>query len=154
MLRLVVVFALLSLAIIACGSGNSSDSPTSDNGTTGPPVTSVARPQSVPAEATEVTQEQSLGRIERQANEPPDLADIRVLEGAGCQDDVMTLSTDQEDIYAALPCDRFWNEETVQAFSGQEVAIRLTVDATRFQIFIETVAGGQAEFTLGGVWLE
>jgi hypothetical protein len=153
MVRIIVPLVFLLLVGAACDTGSSSDSPTSDNGTTGPPVTAVARPESVPAEAEEVTEEQALGEIERQADSGPELTDIRLLQTAACQNDVMTLSTDQEDIYAALPCDRFWNDETVEAFSRQEVAIRLTVDATRFQIFIETVAGGQAEFTVGGIWL-
>ncbi len=66
----------------------------------------------------------------------------------------MVLWTDAENIHASLPCDRFWSDETVRAFSSQEVAIRFTVDSGRFQIFVETLAGGQAEFTVGGIWIE
>ena len=95
-----------------------------------------------------------LGQIEREANQPPAPVDTRILLTAACQDAVMTLFTDQEEIYASLPCDRFWDDETVQAFSSEEVAIRLTVDATRFQIFLETLAGGQAEFTVDGIWVD
>lgn len=153
MVRLILALTLIFVAAAACRVSSTTNSPTSDNGNGGPLVTAVERPAGVPADATEVDQAMELGSIERQANEPPNPVDTRVLLTAACQDGVMTLFTDQEDIFAALPCDRFWNDETVQAFSSQEVAIRLTVDTTRFQIFVETLTGGQAEFTVGGIWI-
>ena len=128
--------------------------PVSDNGSSGPPVTPVSRPASVPAEAQQVEENTLLGEIERRANEPPDGVGTRALLTAACQDEVMVLWTDAETIHASLPCDRFWSDETVRAFSSQEVAIKLTVDSKRFQIFVETLAGGQAEFTVGGIWVE
>lgn len=144
------------VAGIACNSSDegSGGTPVSDNGSNGPPVTPVSRPSSVPADAKEVEEDTLLGEIERSANEPPNGIGTRALLTAACQDDVMVLWTDAESIHASLPCDRFWNDETVRAFSSQEVAIRLTVDSKRFQIFVETLAGGQAEFTVGGIWVE
>ena len=156
MVRILVTLAIMLFAAIAC---NLSDerpggTPVSDNGSNGPPVTPVSRPPSVPADALEVKGDTLLGEIERRANQPPNGIDTRALLTAACQDEVMVLWTDAETIHASLPCDRFWSDETVRDFSSQEVAIKLTVDATRFQIFVETLAGGQAEFTVGGIWVE
>lgn len=156
MTRILVVLAIMLFAGIACSVSDDGPrgTPVSNNGSNGPPVTPVARPPSVPDDAQEVNENTLLGEIERSANQPPDGVDTRALLTAACQDDVMVLWTDAENIHASLPCDRFWSDETVRAFSSQEVAIRLTVDSGRFQIFVETLAGGQAEFTVGGIWIE
>ena len=156
MARILITLAIMVLAGIACSVGDEGPkgTPVSDNGSSGPPVTAVARPPSVPAGAQEVAEDTLLGEIERRANQPPNGIGTRVLLTAACQDDVLMLWTDVETIHASLPCDRFWNDETVRAFSSQEVAIKLTVDSERFQIFVETLAGGQAEFTVGGIWVE
>ena len=108
----------------------------------------------MPGSARAVQEAATLGRIVRKAGEPPEAIGTRNLLTAACEDDVMVLWTSEEKIHAALPCDRFWDTQTVQAFSGQEVAIRLEVSGTRFQIFVETVSGAQSEFTVGGIWVE
>lgn len=161
MLRACFIVALLVAWATACGDGGSTTAPATQNGDDGPPVTAVPRPASVPTEADEVQEDTSLGRIERTANAEPEGIDTRTLLTADCENDVMVLFTDQETIHAefqqieeALPCDRFWDDETRQAFSSQEVAIRMTVTSTRFQIFIETLEGAQAEFTVEGIWIE
>lgn len=156
MVRILFVPILLVLAGIACNVNDEAPggTPVSNNGSEGPPATPVERPLSVPEDAFEVTENTMLGEIERSANQPPNGIDTRALLTAGCLDEVMVLFTDAENIHASLPCDRFWSDETVSAFSSQEVAIGLTVDSQRFQIFIETLDGGQAEFTVGGIWIE
>ena len=156
MARILVALAFILFAGLACNQSDEGPggTPVSDNGASGPPVTPVSRPSSVPADAQEVEEDTLLGEIERRANQPPNGIETRALLTAACQDDVMVLWTDAESIHASLPCDRFWNDDTVRAFSSQEVAIRLTVDSKRFQIFVETLAGGQAEFTVGGIWVE
>ena len=108
----------------------------------------------MPATAEAVQSEVTLGRIVRRENAAPETEDTRLLVRATCQEDVMELRTPRETIYADLPCDHFWDADTSAAFAGQEVAIRLAVDHVRFQIFIETPAGAQSEFTVGGVWLD
>ncbi len=145
------------LALTACnGSGGTSSngSPPTDNGPTLPPVTAVARPAAVPATAETVQSGTALGEIVRRANASPETEDIRLLITAACQENVMVLRTSEETIYADLPCDNFWDAEATQAFEGQEVAITLAVDHVRFQIFVETLPGAQAEVTVGGVWLD
>ncbi len=156
MVRILLVLAIMLLAGIACSLSDEGPgrTPVSDNASNGPPVTPVSRPPSVPADALEVEEDTLLGQIERRADQPPNGIDTRALLTAACQDDVLVLWTDAENIHASLPCDRFWSDETVRAFSSQEVAIKLTVDSDRFQIFVETLAGGQAEFTVGGIWIE
>lgn len=154
MIRAIFIVSLLLLAGAACDDTSSGGSPDLDNGVDGPPVTPIERPASVPPEALELQEDTTLGRIERRANQSPNGIDTRSLLTAACQDDVMALWTDAETIHASLPCDRFWDDDTVRAFSSQEVAIKLTVDGKRFQIFIETLPGGQAEFTVAGIWIE
>lgn len=156
MLRFCFLLALISIALLACS--DSKDGPEGssdfDNGSSGPPVTPVERPLAVPDTAVELLEDVSLGKIERRANVAPEAIGTRALLTAACQADVMVLWTDEETIHAALPCDRFWDDDIVRAFSSQEVAIKLAVDSERFQIFVETVPGGQAEFTVGGIWIE
>ncbi len=156
MLRICFMLALVSTVLLACGDSESGSGGPSDfdNGSSGPPVTPVERPLAVPDTTVELQENVSLGKIERRANTAPEAIGTRALLTAACQEDVMVLWTDEETIHASLPCNRFWDDETVRAFSSQEVAIKLTVDATRFQIFVETVPGGQAEFTVGGIWVE
>ena len=154
MIRGVFIVSFLLLASAACGDSGPGGSPDLDNGVDGPLVTPIERPASVPPEALEVQEDITLGRIERRANQAPNGIDTRSLLTAACQDGLMKLWTDDEIIHASLPCDRFWDDDTVRAFSGQEVAIKLTVDGTRFQIFVETLPGGQAEFTVEGIWIE
>ena len=108
----------------------------------------------MPATAEAVQSGAALGQIVRRANAAPATEDIRRLLTASCQENVMVLRTSKETIYADLPCANFWDAESTQAFVGQDIAIKLAVDDVRFQIFIETLPGAQAEFTVGGVWLD
>lgn len=154
MFRTSLIATFILVAAVACSDGASDGQPDPQNGISGPPVTPVERPASVPADAEELRENTTLGSIERVAGQQPQGNDTRTLLTAECQGDVMLLATDRETIHAAIPCDRFWDDETGERFSGEEVALRLTVDATRFQIFIETLAGAQAEFTVEGTWIE
>ena len=157
-LRIVLLIAVaLTLALAACngGGGTSSNGPSAtDNGPALPPVTAVARPAAVPATAEVVPSDTTLGQIVRRANAAPETEDIRRLVTAACQEDVMVLRTSKETIYADLPCNNFGNDEATRSFVGEEIAVTLTIDNVRFQIFIETLPGAQAEFTVGGVWLD
>lgn len=150
-----LITALSITALAACGDGGfSKRSPTLENEPTMPPVTAVARPDGVPVTATEVRSELELGGIARQAAGDPVLSDIRRLLAAVCENDLIWFRTGDEAIYAAVPCDGFWDPETRLLFVVQDVAIKIAVDDTRFQIFIETVPGAQAEFTATGVWID
>lgn len=147
---------VIAFALAACGGDGSTSTGTPDptNGGSFVPVTPVTRPDSVPEGARAILEHTVLGQIERRANAAPETIDTRTLLTAACESDVMVLWTDREIIHAALPCDRFWDIGTVQAFSGQDVAIVLDVTDQRFQIFVETVPGAQSEFTVSGIWVE
>ena len=79
---------------------------------------------------------------------------LRRLESATCRDDLMVIDTSEETIYAALPCDRFWDAATRAAFLNAEVAVVLEVTEARFRVLIETLTGTQGEFTVAGIWVE
>ena len=85
----------------------------------------------------------------------------RGLASASCQDDVLRFETSEETIYAvfptatgsAVPCDRFWDDESTLDFVGKQVAIVLEVTKERFRVLIETLDGYQGEFTVAGIWV-
>ena len=117
-------------------------------------VTPPPRPTSVPETAQGVGQTTTLGRITRRAEEEPQTVGLRELEDATCQNELMTLTTSEETIYAAIPCDRFWDDETDDPFVGEQVAIVLEVREERFRVLIETLGAAEAEFTVDGIWVE
>jgi hypothetical protein len=139
----------------ACGEDNSTqlDSNT-PNGGSGAPVTPVPRPPSVPGEAAAVLQTTTLGTIDRQANETPQGTGTRSLDRAACEAGVMRLETSEEDIYAELACDRFLDQESLDLFLDEQVAIVAEVSDTRFRLLLESLEGASAEFTVGGIWIE
>lgn len=155
------VLCATTLLIVACQGGEeggarppSSPSLPSSNVSTIVPVTPVAKPPRVPAEARATERTTELGQIERRANQPPRAIDTRRLEDASCRDDVMVFNTSKETIYAAWSCDSFWDEDTKKIFLGKEVAIVLEVTEARWRILIETVAGAQGEVTAAGIWVD
>lgn len=154
-LAIVFLIAALSItALLACGGDSFNRPPTVENEPTLPPVTPVARPAGVPVTATEVRSSLELGSIVRQAGGEATTSDIRRLVSAVCENDLIWFRTDRESIYAAAACTGFWDAETLLLFVVQDVAIEIAVDDTRFQVFIETVPGAQAEFTASGVWVD
>ncbi len=152
--RLGLVAVALILAVVAACDDDAGRTPSEENDGTSSPVSSVKRPDSVPAAAAEVRETATLGAIVRSAGEEPRGESIRLLDDASCADDVMTLVTALETIYAALPCDRFWEAEQQAIFVGKQVALVLEVTSARFRILVETLAGAQAEFAPDGVWVE
>ena len=125
---MLVTTAALFIVLAACSADGGVDQP--DNDSTAVPVTPVPRPDGVPDSARPVDEAETFGRIVRQAGEPPEAIGTRNLLTAACEDDLMVLWTSEEKIHAALPCDRFWNTDAVQAFSGEQVAIRLEISGT------------------------
>lgn len=156
--RLAIVLAGALAVLAACDSGGPGvlPEPTArpNIGSTVVPVTPAEKPQTVPQEAQAVEQSATLGRIIRRANEGPQAVRTRSIEGATCQDDLMVIDTSVETIYAALPCDRFWDADARDVFLNAQVAIVLEVTETRFRVLIETLTGARAEFTVAGIWVE
>lgn len=117
-------------------------------------VTPPPRPTAVPETSRPIEQTTTLGRITRRAEEEPQTVALRDLISGTCQDDVMTLRTSEETIYAALLCERFSQDQFDELFAGQQVAIVLEVTEERFRVLIDTLGGAQAEFTVDGIWVE
>ncbi len=130
-----VALVVLALLLPACGG---------DGVSVGP------RPVGVPDSARPVKKDATFGRISHlpggtvQANDAPTITSVE------CHEDVVTVTTSDSRIYAALPCDRFPAE--VGTLAGQQVAIRLTV--TPRKLFIESQQGQQVEFSPGDMWVE
>jgi hypothetical protein len=151
--------AVSLFVLAACGNGDEATptppaSATSHNEAPTVAVTPSARPETVPDTARPIRQTAALGRIVRHADEPAQAIAVRRLVDATCEDDVLVIETSQENIYAPLPCGRFWDPDSAAAFLDEPVAIGLKVTETRFLIFIETVPGAQAEFTVTGLWVD
>jgi hypothetical protein len=153
---------LAGAALLAC-EGDGSSTPSSTNEAAVTPVTPIERPAGVPAEARAVLVTEELGAIERQAGQPPDTTDIRRLEEAACEDDIVALTTDQETVYALLrtaidedvpPCDGFWDDDAKLLFVGKDVALVLEGSEERWRLLVEGVDGAQAEFTVAGIWVQ
>ncbi len=161
MLRLLcAAFVLIPVLLAACGDGDDGtsspdpDYPTSLNGATIVPVTPVPKPETVPEAARKIEETEVLGEITRQANATPEGVDTRRLTDAACLDGVLTLQTSEETVYAALPCDRFDEEQVGDAFLGEEIAIVLEATDVRYRVLLETLGGALAEFTVAGIWVE
>ena len=155
------LIAVASLVILAasCGSDDGgvtspSLSPSRTNVSVQALVTPVGKPPNVPEEAEAVSETTTLGQIERQANQPPRGIETRRLEDAFCENDVIVFQTSKETIYTARNCDGFWSAKAAPAFLDQEIAVVLEVTERRFAVLIESLAGAQAEFTVGGIWVE
>jgi len=115
--------------------------------------TPAAVPSAVPDTAHPVEQTAGLGQITRHAGQTPETAGLRKLLDAFCQDALMIIQTSQETIYAALPCDRFWDDQAREHFLNKQVAITLEVTEERFRVLVQTLDGAQAEFTVDGFWV-
>lgn len=162
--RYAPALACLAMLLAACGSDGGSTTPSPSNEGAVTAVSPVEKPASVPTEAETIVQTRRLGAIERTANQTPATSSIRRLEEASCDDDVIALRTDQETIYAQLgaagedeeapPCDGFWDDEASELFVGKDVAIVLEGGEERWRLLIEAVDGAQAEFTVGGIWVQ
>jgi hypothetical protein len=117
-------------------------------------LTPAAQPTvSVPDTARAVEQTTTLGQITRKAKQTPEANGLRKLLDAFCQDGLMIIQTSRETIYAALPCDRFWDDQARDQFLNKQVAIVLEVAKERSRVLLETLDGAQAEFTVNGLWV-
>lgn len=152
--------ALLLLASSACGDGDGPQVGTAftpENGSPNPlvtPITPVPKPGAIPETARAITQTTKLGRIVRRAGQSPQAVMTRQITAASCVDGLMTIATSGETIYAPLDCSSFWGPDTTALFVGEQTSISLEAASTRFRIFIETLPGAQAEFTVYGIWVE
>jgi hypothetical protein len=156
-----VAFVLLVCALVslsACDPDDDGPSPPNDLPfeTSGPTVvvqvSPPPRPTDVPLEATPIVQTARLGAIMRE-DPTPQAEALRTLTDASCVNDILTLHTTLETVYAALTCDLF-SAEQFAAFLNKDASVTLEVQTDRFRILIETMDGSQAQFTPTGIWVE
>lgn len=103
-----------------------------------------ARPEAVPAGASEVRADVDLGA--RDAVGLP-----RVFSSQACDGDVLVIATTLERVYAELPCDRALPEDVEARFIETEVSMRLRPGDGK--LFVSSEEGGSAEYTVGRIWL-
>jgi hypothetical protein len=155
MARSICLAALLSCLAFAAACSGRTSFPTSTSVPTVPVrVSPPARPTEVPKTTHAVDQTIALGSITPEPRATPQTAGLRTLVDASCKNDLAIFHTSQETIYAALPCDRFWDDRSKQYFVNKQVAIVLEVSTSRFRVLIQTPDGAQAEFTVQGIWVE
>ncbi len=147
----------MALVLTGCGDGDDGAPPATSSSTPnaaiGTAVTSVPRPASVPESAIEVTSTAALGQIDRRPGATPVGVAAREIVATSCEDGVLTIETDQETVFAALPCDRYPAQQIEDFFLGNDSAITLEI-GQRLRVLIETLVSAQLEFTVAGIWLQ
>jgi hypothetical protein len=150
-LRALAAAAVLALALGACDEGGSGSPPT-QNGGDGGSVTA-EKPASVPDAAALISETVRLGTIERQANQTPQGIETRLIDASSCEMDVLIIRTARETVYAGLECTRY-GPQVNDLIAGSESALVLEAPGGRQRVLIETLEGGQVEFTVTGIWVE
>lgn len=126
-----------------------------DGGAVTPEPTRVAppqRPADVPLSAGFVDGDLALGDAT-----PPKgtaVAGQHLFYALICDDDLLTVTTTHETVYATVNCVRYWiPDDVVRPFLGEPT--RITIDQGDVVIVsFMTIAGGTMRFEAEGVWLE
>ena len=125
--------ALLGAFAAACSDDDAGD------------ATATPRPTAIPAQATPVTGEATIGSVDGSGDE-------HTFASASCANDVLAIATDNATIYAGLPCDRMLPAEVTDPFEGVGVVIRI-VPGPPQKLFMDLESGESVEFTVEGVWI-
>ena len=113
-----------------------------DGGATSP------APSSVPQSAHLVAGPEEIGAPDG----PPGNGADHLFFSTSCEDDVLAVVTDQEVVYAELPCDRAVPQEVAERFLGLPVRVRV-VPSNPAKLYVESDVAGSLEFTVGRVWI-
>lgn len=127
----------------------------SGGGDDGPPAEDAAAvstaPTAVPRGAELIDENIELGQDAAAPDAPADSAHL--FYAMTCVDDVVTITTTKETVYAELPCDRSLPPEIVGRFAYVPVRIRI-VTKEPAKLYLESDTAGSVEFTVGRVWIE
>ncbi len=148
-MRLVAVWLAAGLALAASAGA------CSGGGDDGPPAEDAAAvstaPTAVPRGAELIEENIELGQDAAAPDAPADSAHL--FYAMTCVDDVVTITTTKETVYAELPCDRSLPPEIVGRFAYVPVRIRI-VTKEPAKLYLESSTAGSVEFTVGRVWIE
>ena len=116
------------------------------------PVAPPQRPVEVPLSAAFVDGDLAVGDATPPLGAP--VADQHLFYALRCDDDLLTVATTHEIVYATVACVRYWiPDDVVRPFLGEPV--RVTVDhGGVVTVSFTTIAGGTMRFDAGGVWVE
>jgi hypothetical protein len=141
---------VLLLVVTACSRASSTRAPTA---TPSPavPVQEQPRPAGVPDSAQPVLDDFSVGRTSAPQDEAA--AGSHIFYSLTCADDLLTIATTHETVYAQLPCDRSPPDAVVHPFFAKSVRLRI-VRGNPLTLFVESDTGGTIAFTVPVVWID
>lgn len=133
----------LALAAGGCGGAKGTSSPGA--------IPAAARPAGLPSTARAVTEAADWGRIENPLGPKPDTSQARTILSMACKDDVLSIQTDKETVFAKMACSRFLSPRIAESFKGKSAGVRAEMrDAPT--ILIESTVGS-VQFTVDGIWV-
>lgn len=108
-----------------------------------------SRPTGVPDDATLITEDTVLGSTSPgTASEP-----AHIFYWLTCDDELLTISTTQETVYAEVDCVQYWLvHEVIRPYQGQPVRIDIGTGPSA-TLVLDAAAAGPARFDVGNVWI-
>lgn len=141
---------VLLLAPIACSRGSSKRAPTAE-ASPSVRVQEQPRPSGVPDSAQLVRSDLAVGSPS--AAQGGAAAGLHIFYSLRCANDLLTIATTHETVYAQLPCDRSPPDGAVHPFLAKPVRLRI-VAGNPSKLFVESDTGGTIEFTVPVVWID
>lgn len=105
----------------------------------------------MPDSAQPVLDDFSVGRTSAPQGEAA--AGSHIFYSLRCTDDLLTIATTHETVYAQLACDRSPPDAVVRPFFAKSVRLRI-VRGNPLTLFLESDTGGTIEFTVPVVWID
>ncbi|MBF6600130.1 MAG: hypothetical protein IVW36_06445 [Dehalococcoidia bacterium] len=142
-----------AVLFVACSGSSPKPVPRTDSLGTATVVAATTTPDPRPRPAGVPAQAQQL-RAAAQYGDPASTdAATPKLTSIACSAGLMTITTTTAVFYAELPCDRALPDSSVQPFVSNPLRVRVQI-ATASKLYLDSKAGGTAEFTVGRIWLQ
>jgi hypothetical protein len=116
------------------------------------PAPPFERPAAVPPSAQLIETETTLGDDTPSPGTP--FAEQHIFYSLNCRNDLLTVATSQEIVYATLECGEYWlADDVIRAFLANPVRVRV-VPGAEAQLTFESSTGLVARFVAETVWIE
>ncbi len=111
-----------------------------------------ARPSAVPSSAQLVTSDVEFGQVSGAPGVTPEAPHI--FYALSCRDNLLTVATTRETIYAELPCGQYQlSDDVVRPYLGEPVRILVTTKP-RTTLIIQVISPSAAQFVADSVWIQ